>query len=66
MRVLNIICGIAVIVAALHLVHGIQHFYGHMQHDGMHKLAPWAALGGAVLMIALCLIGAVQLFRRPN
>ena len=66
MRVLNIACGIAIIIAALHLVHGVQHFYGHMQRDGMHSLGPWAGLGGAALMIVLSLIGAVQLFRRPS
>lgn len=66
MRALNMICGIAIIIAALHLVHGIQHFYGHIEREGMHSLGPLAALGGAVLLIGLCFVGAVQLFRRPN
>jgi len=66
MRILNIACGIAIIIAALHLVHGIHHFYGHVQHDGSHSLGPWAGLVGASLMIILSLVGAVQLFRRPN
>ena len=66
MRVLNIVCGIAIIIAALHLVHGVHHFYGHVQRDGTHSLGPWASLAGAALMIVFSLIGAVQLFRRPN
>ncbi|MBS1842266.1 MAG: hypothetical protein JSS69_01550 [Acidobacteria bacterium] len=66
MRILNIICGLAIIVAALHLVHGIHHFYGHMDRQSMHGIGPWTAMAGAGLMIVLCLIGAVQLFRRPN
>ncbi len=64
MRVLNIICGIAIIIAALHLVHGVQHFYVHSQ--GAHGLGTWAGLVGASLMILLSLIGAFQLFRRPS
>lgn len=66
MRALNIICGIAIIIAALHLVHGVQHFYGHMQHEGAHGLGSWAGLAGASLMIVLSLVGAFQLFRRPS
>jgi hypothetical protein len=66
MRVLNIVCGIAIIIAALHLVHGVHHFYEHAQREGTHSLGPWAGLAGAALMIVFSLIGAVQLFRRPN
>lgn len=66
MRILNIACGIAIIIAALHLVHGVHHFYGHMQREATHGLGPWAGLAGASLMILFSLIGAFQLFRRPN
>jgi hypothetical protein len=66
MRALNIICGIAILIAALHLVHGVHHFYGHTQREGLHGLGLWGALGGASLMIIFSVIGAIQLFRRPN
>ena len=63
MRALSIICGIAVIITTVHLGHGVHHFYSHNGHDGMHGAALFAAMGAAVLMGVLSLIGGCLLIK---
>jgi antibiotic biosynthesis monooxygenase (ABM) superfamily enzyme len=61
MRALKIVCGIAVLLVAFHMVHGIQHFVGHIGvgHPGM-----WALVATAVVVDVLAFVGGVLLLRR--
>jgi hypothetical protein len=63
MRALKIICGIAILITALHFGHGVQHFYYHHGHDGMHGPALFAAMGAAILMALLSFIGGCLLIK---
>ena len=62
MKTLNIVCGIAVLLASLHFVHGIHHL---ISHDGVHG-AMWWAIAAAVLTAVLSFVGGVLLLRRPG
>ena len=64
MRVLKIVCGIAVIITTVHLAHGIHHFHSHAMHDGFHGIALWGSTALAVAIGTLSLIGGVLLIVR--
>ena len=64
MRILNIICGIAVLVTTLHLAHGMHHFLSNASHMGMHGIALYASVTTAVIIWVLSLVGGCLLIRR--
>jgi hypothetical protein len=60
MRILKILCGFAVLLNALHLIHAIQHFYSL---DPVHGLGFWAGTAFAAVIGILCFIGGYFLVR---
>jgi hypothetical protein len=58
MRALRIVCGIAVLLVALHMVHGMHHFVAQIGvgHPGM-----WMLVIGAAAVDVLAFIGGVLL-----
>ncbi len=63
MRILNIICGIAVIITTLHLAHGMHHFLSN-SHQGLHGFGLYAAMGTAIAIWVLSLVGGCLLIRK--
>jgi hypothetical protein len=60
MRALKIVCGIAVLLVALHMIHGIHHV---VSHNGAHGAGMWtlAVIAGVVDLLAI--IGGVLLLK---
>ena len=59
MRGLKIVCGIAVLVMSLHMVHAIEHFT-HMR-SGMSASLYWGLTMLAIAMDALSIVGGLLL-----
>jgi hypothetical protein len=64
MRSLYILCGIAVLITSLHLVHAIHHFYSIGSHEGMHGITLWGAMLAAIVIDGLSFVGGWLLLRR--
>jgi hypothetical protein len=58
MRVLNIVCGVAVLLNALHLGHAVHHLTIAAQ-EGMHGTAMWAGMTAAAIVGILSFVGDV-------
>jgi hypothetical protein len=64
MRVLNIICGISVLLVTLHLGHAIHHFYSHAVTDQMSAASLWAGIVIAAIIGGFSFVGGCLLLRR--
>ena len=64
MRLLNIVCGIAVLLASLHLVHAIHHFLGSPLDEFTGHAAYWGGMAAAVVVGVFSMLGGVLLLRR--
>jgi len=60
MRILNLVCGIAVLLVTLHFSHGIHHFVTHHMAQGAGN---WAAVVAAGVLWVLSFIGGCLLIR---
>jgi len=64
MRILNFVCGVAVLVMTLHFTHLLHHFLLHNSDPSARTLAFWAGFSGAILMGVLSFLGGCLLLRR--
>jgi hypothetical protein len=64
MRLLNIVCGIAVLLVSLHLVHAIHHFLGIGLHEGMSVSELWGGTLLAAIIGIFSFLGGCLLLRR--
>ena len=62
MRALKIVCGIAVLLVAFHMVHGIHHVVSH--NGGGWSAGMWTLVVAAIVVDALAFVGGVLLLRR--
>ena len=63
MRTLRIICGVAVLLATLHMAHGIHHFLVHASDFDFHGPAFWGGTALAIIVGVLSFLGGCLLLR---
>ena len=60
MRALSIVSGIAVLLVAIHFIHGIHHV---ISHNSAHGAGFWALVLAAAVVDVFAIIGGVLLLR---
>jgi len=65
MRVLNTVCGVAVLLSALHMGHAVHYFLTIAAQESMHGVEMWAGVIAAVIVGILSFVGGCLLLRQP-
>jgi hypothetical protein len=65
MRVLNTVCGVAVLLNALHMGHAVHYFLTIAAQESMHGVEMWAGVIAAVIVGILSFVGGCLLLRQP-
>ncbi|MGB7844825.1 MAG: hypothetical protein WBL63_04360 [Candidatus Acidiferrum sp.] len=66
MRILNILCGIAVLFTTLGYAHILHHHFHHEPHEAFHNPVFWAVALATASAGILSFIGAILLFKRAR
>jgi predicted small integral membrane protein len=66
MRILHVVCGIAVLLNALHLTHAIHHFSSAASSQDVQSPFFWAGIATASLVGTLSFIGGILLLKRSR
>ena len=66
MRILNVLCGVSVLLVSLHLVHAVHHFLGAPPGELAGNAGYWGALTAAVVIGIFSFIGGCLLLRRAR
>ena len=61
MRILNIACGVAVLLLTVHFTHFLHHF---LRHSPSHSPAFWAGMVAATVVWGFSFVGGCLLLRR--
>jgi len=65
-RILNIVCGVAVLIMTLHFPHLLHHFLHHNADPAARSLAFWAGFSGAIVLGVFSFLGGCLLLWRAR
>jgi hypothetical protein len=65
-RILNMVCGVAVLILTLHFLHLLHHFLDHTTDPSARTPAFWAGFSAAIVLGVFSFLGGCLLLRRAR